>query len=61
MGRTTRYFRQSKSSLSGNQGARNFGTIIRSDAWHIKLIGYLKVRGKGVANKYKKGNTDGTS
>lgn len=54
MGRQTRHFRQSKSSMSGNAGARNFGPIMREDAWHTKLIGYLKVRGKGVANKYRK-------
>jgi hypothetical protein len=46
MGKQTRYFRQSKRSMSGDRGARNFGQITRSEGWHMKIINYIKVRGK---------------
>lgn len=45
MGKNTRNFRQSKKSLSGNTGARNFAGVNRQ-AWHQKLFNFIKVRGK---------------
>ncbi len=46
MGRETKYFRQSKKSLSGNAGARNFSQVVRSEGWHAKIQQLFKVRGK---------------
>ncbi len=46
MGKTTRYFKQSPKSMSGNMGARNFAKVIRSEGWHMRVINYFKVRGK---------------
>lgn len=45
MGRQTRYFRQSKKSLSGSQGAQQYAQINRGP-WHSKVLNWLKVRGK---------------
>lgn len=45
MGKSTRFFRQSKKTMSGNQGARNFSQIMRNPTWHVKI--WNKVRGKG--------------
>lgn len=46
MGKTTKYFKQSNKSLSGNQGARNYSQVVRAEGWHIRVINYLKSRGK---------------
>lgn len=48
MGKQTHYFRQSNKSLSGNNGARNFSQMMRTDGWHMKI--WNKVRGKGELN-----------
>lgn len=47
MGKNTRNFKQSKRSMNGNAGARNFAQANRSEGWHIKVLRFLKVRGKG--------------
>ncbi len=46
MGKSTRVFRQSRKSMSGSSSARNFGPIMRSEGWHVRIWNYLKVRGK---------------
>lgn len=46
MGRETRNFRQSKKSRSADNSDRNYARVNR-DPWHIKLINFIKVRGKG--------------
>lgn len=46
MGKTRRFFRQSNKSLSGNQGARNYSQVQRSEPWQARLINLIKVRGK---------------
>lgn len=46
MGKQTRYFRQSKRSLSGNKGAQSYVLINRFN-WQTKILRFLKVRGKG--------------
>ncbi len=46
MGKQTRYFRQSRSSLKGNRGAQHYAQINR-DPWHAKILRFFKVRGKG--------------
>ncbi|MBI4038217.1 hypothetical protein HY387_00995 [Candidatus Daviesbacteria bacterium] len=45
MGRQTKNFRQSAKSMSGSKGAQNFAKINRN-AWHMKVINFLKFRGK---------------
>lgn len=47
MGRTTRYFHQSKKSLSGSQGAQTYAKISRMGSWYDKIARLVKVRGKG--------------
>lgn len=47
MGKNTRYFRQSKSSLSGSQSAQSFGQVQRGEPWHKRIWNIIKVRGKG--------------
>lgn len=46
MGKQTRYFRQSKRSMSGSRGAGNYAKVTRL-SWHTKILDLFKVRGKG--------------
>lgn len=45
MGRQTKNYRQSAKSMSGNRGAQTYSQINR-EAWHTKLINFIKIRGK---------------
>jgi len=46
MGKNTRNFKQSKRSMNGDTGARSFAPVNRSEGWHVKVLRFLKVRGK---------------
>lgn len=46
MGKETRNFRQTKKARSADYSARNFANINRNP-WHMKIINFIKVRGKG--------------
>lgn len=46
MGRTTWNFRNTKRANSANLSAKNYARVQRGQGWHIKLLSYLKVRGK---------------
>lgn len=47
MGKSKRYFRQSKKSITSNESARNFSQVNRGEGWHTKILNFIKVRGKG--------------
>lgn len=46
MGRQTKNFRQSARSLSGNNGAQNYGKVNRIGSFYGKITNLLKIRGK---------------
>lgn len=51
MGKTTKNFRQTRQSGTASSSARNYGKMQRSEGWHMKVLNYLKVRGKGGITK----------
>lgn len=46
MKKTRIFFKQSNRSLSGNQGAKTYAQVQRSEGWHNRLLSFIKVRGK---------------
>lgn len=46
MGANTKNFRQSKRSLSGNQGAQNYAKVNRMGSWYGKIQSLVRPRGK---------------
>ncbi len=46
MGRETKTFRQTRRSRSADSSASNYAKVNR-DPWHMRLINFIKVRGKG--------------
>lgn len=50
MGKNTRNFRQSASSRSADQSARNYSQVFRNYGWHTKILDWIKIRGKSDRN-----------
>ncbi len=49
MGKNTKNYRQTRSSMAGNRGAQAYASVQRG-TWHQRVWNYLKVRGKNNNN-----------